>query len=100
MVINPNQKSKLAPQKNATNDMKATLLVKSCDDEPVILNAREVLADCDLLNPLVNINNFSVCDKKVKSADSLLVSSLLILRWSSLGSKGETTVRERGSDNT
>ena len=109
MVINPNQNSKLAPQKTATNDMKATLLVKSCDDEPVILNAREVLADCDLLNPLVNINNFSVCDKKVKSAsqrkgmmsrNSLLVSSLLILRWSSLGSKGETTVRERGSDNT
>ncbi len=68
VVINPNPHSKLAPQKTATNDMKATLLVKSCDDEPVILNAREVLADCDSLDPLVNINNFSVCGKKVKPA--------------------------------
>ncbi len=58
VVIIPNQHTKHAPQKTATNDMKATLLVKSVDDEPVILNAREVLADCDSLDPLVNINSF------------------------------------------
>jgi len=68
VVINPNPNSKLAPQKTSTNDMKATLLVKSVDDEPVVLNAREVLADCDSLDPLVNINSFSVCGKKVKPA--------------------------------
>ena len=99
VVINPDPHSKLAPQKTATNETKATLLVKSCDDEPVILNAREVLADSDSLDPLVNIKNFSVCGKKVKSAaqrnvmmsrNSLLVSSLLIFRRSSLCFKGET----------
>ena len=56
VVINPDPNSKLAPQRTSTNDMKATLLVKSVDDEPVILNAREVVADCDSLDPLMNIN--------------------------------------------
>ena len=33
----------LAPQKTASNDMKATLAVKSKDDTPVLLNATETL---------------------------------------------------------
>ena len=55
VVIKPDSNSRLAPQKTQTNDMKATLLVKSVDEEPVILNAREVLADCDSLDPQLNM---------------------------------------------
>ena len=54
-VIKPDSESKLAPQKTSTNDMKATLLVKSIDDEPVMLNAREVIADCESLDPEANL---------------------------------------------
>merc|ERR1719192_1023466 len=45
--------------------MKATVLVRSIEEEPVILNAREVIADCESLDPDTNINKFSVCGKKV-----------------------------------
>ena len=55
VVFNPNPNSKLAPQKTQTNDMKATLLVRSNDDQPVMLNAREVVADCESLDPESNL---------------------------------------------
>ena len=56
VVIKPDAASKLAPQKTSTNDMKATLLVKSVDENPVMLNAREVVAECDSMDPDHNIN--------------------------------------------
>ena len=56
VVIKPHAHSKLAPQKTSTNDMKATVLVRSIEEEPVILNAREVIADCESLDPDTNIN--------------------------------------------
>ena len=56
VVIRPDPRSKLAPQKTSTNDMKASLLVRSLDEEPVLLTAREVIADCASLDPATNIN--------------------------------------------
>ena len=56
VVIRPDPASRLAPQKTSTNDMKAALLVRSVDDEPVLLTAREVIADCESLDPDTNIN--------------------------------------------
>ena len=56
IVIRPDPSSKLAPQKTSTNDMKASVLVRSLDEEPVLLSAREVIADCASLDPDTNIN--------------------------------------------
>jgi len=45
-VMKPFTHGRLAPQKTATNDMKVQLVVRSCDASPVLLNAREVISDC------------------------------------------------------
>lgn len=45
--------------------MKATLVVRSKDNSPVILNAREVIADCHSIDPEKNLDSFSVAGKKV-----------------------------------
>ena len=58
LVIKPHADCKLAPQKTSTNDMKATLLVRSLDEEPVTLSAREVIADCESLDPDTNLNKY------------------------------------------
>eukprot|EP00092_Neocalanus_flemingeri_P003100 GFUD01003312.1.p1 GENE.GFUD01003312.1~~GFUD01003312.1.p1 ORF type:complete len:1263 (-),score=415.62 GFUD01003312.1:210-3998(-) len=67
VVFKPDHSERLAPQKTATNDMKATLVIRSKDDSPVILNAREVLADCQSMNPEENLPKFSVCGKRVSA---------------------------------
>jgi len=65
VVFKPQPSKHLAPQKTATNDMKATLVVRSKDEAPVLLNAREVLADCHSIDPEENLLKFSVCGKKM-----------------------------------
>ena len=56
VVIKPEPNSQLAPQKTATNDMKVVLLVRArSQEDPAILNAREVLADCDSLEAESNL---------------------------------------------
>ena len=60
VVIKPDSNSKLAPQKTSTNDMKTTLLVRSVDDEPVNLNAREVVADCESFHPETNLSRWEI----------------------------------------
>merc|ERR1719206_1622976 len=39
--------------------------VRSKDEAPVLLNAREVLADCHSIDPEENLLKFSVCGKKM-----------------------------------
>jgi len=67
LVFKPDTNSRLAPQKTATNDMKAILVVKTKNDvEGVVsLNPREVMADCVSLSPDDNLKRFGVCGKKV-----------------------------------
>lgn len=66
LVFKPFNKNRLAPQKTSTNDMKVTLMTRSADDSPVLLNAREVIAD--VVSPdETNLLNFSACGKKVQA---------------------------------
>jgi len=67
LVFKPDSHSRLAPQKTATNDMKAVLVVKTKNDvEGVVsLNPREVMAECCSLVPEDNLKRFAVCGKKV-----------------------------------
>ena len=60
VVIRPDPASKLAPQRTSTNDMKATLLVRCLADEPVLLTSREVIADCESLDPDTNIKKWDL----------------------------------------
>ena len=67
VVIKPFVQGRLAPQKTSTNDMKVSLVVKSRDEMPVTLNAREVIADCVSANS-ENLLTFKECGRKVVSA--------------------------------
>ena len=64
VVIKPYVQGRLAPQKTSTNDMKVSLVVKSKDEMPVTLNAREVIADCVSADS-DNVLNFKVSGHKV-----------------------------------
>lgn len=77
VVFKPDHSDHLAPQKTATNDMKATLVVRSKDDTPVLLNAREVLADCHSVDPEENLLKFSVCGKKVTQPMPVAMSQMM-----------------------
>jgi len=57
--------------------MKATLVVRSKDDAPVLLNAREVLADCHSVDPEENLLKFSVCGKKVTANTPVVMDQRL-----------------------
>merc|ERR1712192_24408 len=67
VVVKPFVQGRLAPQKTSTNDMKVSLVVKSRDEMPVTLNAREVIADCVSADP-ENLLTFKECGRKVVSA--------------------------------
>jgi len=67
VVVKPFVQGRLAPQKTSTNDMKVSLVVKSRDEMPVTLNAREVIADCVSADS-ENLLTFKECGRKVVSA--------------------------------
>jgi len=67
VVVKPVVQGRLAPQKTSTNDMKVSLVVKSRDEMPVTLNAREVIADCVSADS-ENLLTFKECGRKVVSA--------------------------------
>ena len=67
VVVKPFVQGRLAPQKTSTNDMKVSLVVKSRDEMPVTLNAREVVADCVSADP-ENLLTFKECGRKVVTA--------------------------------
>lgn len=77
VVFKPLPAKHLAPQKTATNDMKATLVVISKDNAPVLLNAREVLADCQSIDPNENLLKFSVCGKKVNASMPVVMNQMM-----------------------
>jgi len=77
VVFKPDHSDRLAPQKTSTNDMKATLVVRSKDDSPVLLNAREVLADCQAMDPEENLLRFSVCGKKVTANKPMVMDQMM-----------------------
>ena len=66
VVVKPFVQGRLAPQKTSTNDMKVCLVVKSRDEMPVTLNAREVIADC-VSADAENLLTFKECGRKVVS---------------------------------
>jgi len=55
----PKANKSLAPQRTSTNDMRATLIVKSKDDSEVTINAREVIAEATVTNP----ENYMISNK-------------------------------------